>query len=119
MCQVAFDSPKALLSTAPVLSAPDFKRPFKLAVDASDVGAGAVLLQDDDDGVEDPLCYFSKKFDVHQQHYSTIEKECFKALILALKHYEVYVAGVPLLVYTDHNPLVFINGMRDSNQSRF
>lgn len=38
-CQVAFDSLKALLSTTPVLSAPDFKRPFKLAVDASDVGA--------------------------------------------------------------------------------
>lgn len=30
-CQVAFDSLKALLSTVPVLSAPDFKRPFKLA----------------------------------------------------------------------------------------
>lgn len=71
-------------------------------------------MQDDDDGVEHPLCCFSEKFDVHQRHYSTIEKEEL-ALILALKHFEVYVTGVPLLVYTDHNPLVFINSMRDSN----
>lgn len=61
MCQLAFDNLKALLVTAPVLSAPDFSRPFKLVVDASDAGVGAVLLQDDSLGVEHSFCYFSKK----------------------------------------------------------
>lgn len=60
-CQRAFDCVKALLSNAPVLAAPVFERPFKLAVDASDVGAGAVLLQDDENGFEHPISYFSKK----------------------------------------------------------
>lgn len=45
MCQWAFDNLKALLGTAPVLFAPDFSRPFKLALDTSDAGVGAVLLQ--------------------------------------------------------------------------
>ena len=92
-------------------------RPFKLSVDASDAGAGAVLLQDGDDGVEHPVSYFSKKFNPHQRVYSTIEKEAL-ALILALKHFEVYVgsASAPVVVYTDHNPLVFINQMRNANQ---
>lgn len=116
LCQDAFDNLKALLSSSPILVAPDFSRPFKLAVDASDFGVGAVLLQDDSMGFEHPVCYFSKKFDIHQKHYSTIEKEAL-ALILALNHFDVYVSSsVSLVVYTDHNPLVFLHSMRNSNQ---
>ena len=73
-CEQAFNRLKALLWNAPVLRAPDFHKPFKLAVDASDLGIGAVLLQDDDDGIEHPVCYWSKKFNSHQKNYSVIEK---------------------------------------------
>ena len=73
-CQSAFEKLKAMLQNAPVLSAPDFSRPFKLAVDASDVAAGAVLLQEGQGGVDHPICYFSRKFNKHQRNYSTIEK---------------------------------------------
>ena len=38
-CQSAFERLKALLQSAPVLSAPDFNHPFKLAVDASDMAS--------------------------------------------------------------------------------
>ena len=89
-CQLAFEKLKALLQSAPVLSAPDFNRPFKLAVDASDIAAGAVLLQEDQAGIDHPVCYFSRKFNSHQRNYSTIEKECL-ALILALQHFDVCV----------------------------
>ena len=75
-CQDAFDRLKAILKRAPVLLAPDFDKCFKLAVDASDVGIGAVLLQEDNNGIDNNgICYFSKKFNKHQKHYSTIEKE--------------------------------------------
>ena len=106
-----------MLQSAPVLRAPDFGSPFKLAVDASDVAAGAVLLQDDDEGVEHPVCYFSKKFTKSQQNYSTVEKECL-ALVLALQHFEVYVSSSssPIVVYSDHNPLVFLHKLKDKNQ---
>ena len=36
-CRRAFDQLKALLSSSPILLAPDFSKEFKLAVDASDV----------------------------------------------------------------------------------
>lgn len=81
-CQDAFESIKSLVH-APVLAAPDLTCPFKLEVDASDVGAGAVLLQDGTDEVDHPVCYFSRKFNKHQLEYSTIEKETL-ALLLAL-----------------------------------
>ena len=61
-CQDAFDRLKAILKSAPVLLALDFDKCFKLAVDASDVGIGAVLLQEDNNGIDHPVCYFSKKF---------------------------------------------------------
>ena len=60
-CQNAFDKLKAILRSEPVLLAPNFNKEFKLAVDASDVGAGGILLQEDDNGVDHPVCYFSKK----------------------------------------------------------
>ncbi|XP_072163255.1 uncharacterized protein [Diadema setosum] len=116
-CQSAFDQVKAILSSGPVLAAPDFKKGFSLAVDASDVGAGAVLMQADDDGVDRPVCYFSKKFNAHQRKYSTVEKETL-ALILSLSHFDVYVGSTtqPVVVWTDHNPLTFVNRIRNKNQ---
>lgn len=115
MCQFAFENLKVLLASGPVLAALDFTRPFKLAVDASDAGIGAVLLQEDSLGVEHPVCYFFKKFNLHQTHCSTIEREAL-ALILALDHFGVYVSSSQtLLVYTNHNTLVFLNRMKNSN----
>ena len=116
-CQDAFEETKRLLLNAPVLAAPDFSCAFKLAVDASDTGVGGVLLQDGPDRVEHPVSYFSKKFDRHQKWYSTIEKEAL-ALLMSLIHFEVYVgsSSVPVVVYTDHNPLVFVHRMRNKNR---
>ena len=99
-----------------MLKAPDFKKPFIMHVDASEVGAGAVLLQEMQ-GVLHPVSYFSKKLDHYQRNYSTIEKETL-ALILSLQHFEVYCEPhiFPLVVYTDHNPLIFISKMKNKNQ---
>ena len=109
-CDKAFQKLKAILSSAPVLSTPDFCIQFKLAVDASDVAAGAVLLQEGEGNIDHPICYFSRKFSKAQRNYSTIEKECL-SLVLALQHFEVYVTSpnFPVLVFTDHNPLTFIH----------
>ena len=117
VCQQAFERVKAILYSNPILVAPDFGKQFKLAVDASDVGAGSVLQQEDDQGIDYQVCYYSTKFDEHQSKYSTIEKETL-ALLLSLKHFNVYLSCTvaPVKVYTDHNPLVFINRMKNSYQ---
>uniref|UniRef100_A0A3B3I2A9 Gypsy retrotransposon integrase-like protein 1 n=1 Tax=Oryzias latipes TaxID=8090 RepID=A0A3B3I2A9_ORYLA len=116
-CQHAFDGLKAMLCCPPVLSAPVFSKPFKLEIDASADGVGAVLLQEDDSGIDHPVSYFSKKLNDHQKRYSTIEKEAL-SLLLALQHFEVYVGSstVPVKVFTDHSPLVFLRRMSNHNQ---
>ncbi len=57
-CQNAFDNVKALLCNAPVLIAPDCAKSFTLEIDASLVGVGAVLIQEDAHGIEHPVCFF-------------------------------------------------------------
>lgn len=92
-------------------------RPFKLEVDASTVGADTVLLEEDANGVDPPLCYFSCKFNKYQAKYSTIEKETL-ALLFILQHFQVYVGSspMPVVFYKDHYPLVFLSRMYNQKQ---
>ena len=116
-CQYAFDKLKGILSNYPILASPDFNKRFKLMVDASDLGVGSVLLQEDEEGNEHPIAYFSKKLNECQKKYSTIEKETL-ALIFALQHFEVYVtsSNETLQVYSDHNPLKYIHKFHNKNR---
>ncbi len=76
--------------------------PFKLQVDASQVGAGAVLLQTGENGLDYPVSFFSRKFNTYQ-------KEAL-SLIWALQFFDVYVGGgMPVEVFSDHNPLTFLH----------
>lgn len=85
-CQRAFKNVKLLLTTAPVLAAPRLDMPFKLQVDASQVGAGAVLLQTGENGLDYPVSFFSRKFNT--KNYSVIDQEAL-SLIWALQFFDV------------------------------
>ena len=115
-CIDSFQNLKAMLCNKPVLKSPNFDQSFTLVTDASDIAAAAMLAQNDKKNVQHPVSFYSKKFDKHQQKYSTVEKECL-SIVLALKHFEVYVDnGHPITIYTDHNPLVFLNKMKCKNR---
>ena len=51
VCQRAFEKLRNLLTSTPVLAYPDFGVPFILETDASGNGLGAVLAQQQDDGL--------------------------------------------------------------------
>ncbi len=72
-------------------------------------------MQDDEQGFEHAVCFFSKKCNP-QRNYSVIEKKAL-ALILAIQHFEVYLgSGNPIVVMTDHKPLVFLKQSCNTNQ---
>ena len=89
--QRAFERIKNLLCKAPVLWMLNFARPFIVQSDASDVGIGAVLLQEYEDGVF-PVMFASKKHLPRERNYSTIERECL-AVIFAVKKFQNYIYG--------------------------
>ncbi len=102
---------KSVLCSLPVLAVPCMDQSFVLQVDASDVDAGAVFLQADRNGVERPVSFFSRKFNSLQLNYCVIKKETL-ALVWVLQHFEVNVnSSVPLVVYTDHNLIMFLNSL--------
>ena len=80
--QKSFETLKTLLTQAPILRLPDFKRPFIVQTDASDTetdasdtGVGASLVQDLDNG-RFPVVNASKKLLSRERNYSVIEGEC-------------------------------------------
>ena len=89
---------------------------YDIETDISNVSADAVLTQLCSDGLDHLTSYYSKKFNKHQHTYATVEKECY-ALVLALQHVVyINVTRFPVLVFTDHNPLVSMSRMKDKNQ---
>lgn len=110
----AFLDLKSRLASKPILRPPDFDLPFAVAVDASNVAIGAYLFQTIND-IEHPICFYSKRLNVHQQNYATVEKEAF-ALLSAVRIFNVYFGSHPVTVYTDHSPLQFLRNMSNHNQ---
>ncbi|XP_076035379.1 uncharacterized protein LOC143021655 [Oratosquilla oratoria] len=114
-CDRAFEHLKYLLNHSPVLITQDYTLPFHLYTDASEVGIDAAL-QQERHGTERAVAYFSGKLNPAQPRYSTIEKECL-ALIKASRHFEPIIGGhFEIHLHTDHNPLVYLHRMANSNQ---
>ena len=63
----AFNILKEKCVNAPVLSFPDFKKPFLLKMDASGKGLGAVLSQKQNDGRYHPVAYASQTMNETEQ----------------------------------------------------
>ena len=111
-CDSAFDTLKNLLSSEPVLRFPDLNTPFVLEVDASNYAVGGILSQKAPDNTLHPVAYFSTALQKSQQNWSATTKEAF-ALVLAVRHWHVYLAGRHFVLNSDHNPLTHMRQQRD------
>jgi hypothetical protein len=85
--QNAFDRLKLALISAPVLTYPDFDKPFIIFTDASKIGLGAVLAQRKEDGKEYVIAYASKILLPAEKNYSVTEQECL-AVVWAIRHFQ-------------------------------
>ncbi|GJY92684.1 ty3-gypsy retrotransposon protein [Tanacetum coccineum] len=95
----AFQDLKARLSEAPILGLPSFEDMFIVEADASDVGIGAVLMQNGK-----PLSYFSRKLGPRMRLVATYQKELF-AIVEAVYKWRQYLLGRRFTIRTDHRSL--------------
>ena len=109
----AFDHLKAACLQAPILSFPDFTKPFSLETDASGRGLGAVLSQKQADGRYHPIAYASRVMNETEQRYH-LNKQEFLALRWAVtEQFQEYLSPYrknrnEFVVCTDNNPLTYI-----------
>ena len=100
-CSRAFKELKKMLTSAPVLAYPDFKKDFALETDASVQGIGAVLSQRQDDQRLHPIAYASRALSPAEQRYGITELETL-AVVWAISHFHHYLYGNSVTVFTDH-----------------
>ncbi|ROT84118.1 hypothetical protein C7M84_022694 [Penaeus vannamei] len=87
----AFTKLKNCLSLAPVLAFPKFDLPFILHTDASNVGLGAVLMQEHKGNLR-PVGFASRVLTSAEKNYSVTDREML-AIVWALKYSEIYTRG--------------------------
>ena len=105
-CAQAFEASKNALAQATLLAHSDPEADFELVTDASDFAVGGVL-QQRQNGIPKPICFFSRKLNQAQRNYSTFDRELL-AIYLSIKQFRYQLEGRQFSVFTDHKPLVFI-----------
>lgn len=104
----AFTKVKNALLENVILDIANLSKPFTLRVDASQYAIGGVLSQEDPEGNERPVAFFSRKLEggpgKGQWLWATREKETY-AIVCILKKFRPWVAGTTVLIKSDHKSL--------------
>ena len=105
-CQKSFEQLKAYLTTAPIVRAPNWKLPFEVMCNASDLAIGAILGQREE-GKPYVVYYTSKTLNNAQRYYTTTEKELLE-VDYALDKFRAYLVGSNIIIFTDHLALKYL-----------
>ena len=115
--QKAFEEVKSLITQAPTLVHYQRGAHTRLVTDASPVGLGAVLEQQQPDGQYRPVCYASRSLTAVEPRYAQFEKEAL-AVVWGVEHHHLYLLGTNFEIRTDHKPLVHAYGPNGSPPAR-
>ena len=105
--QKAFDELRYYLTSPPILSYPDYSKPFILHTDASIAGLGSVLYQVTD-GKEHVIAYASRGLTKAERNYHSHKLEFLALKWAVTQKFHDYLYGSNFVVYTDNNPLTYI-----------
>ncbi|CAJ0916798.1 unnamed protein product [Ranitomeya imitator] len=113
----AFQELKRRFTSAPVLRQLDVSLPFQVEVDASEIGAGAVLSQRYSDGfLMKPCAFFSRKFSPAERNYDVGNRELL-AMKWAFEEWRHWLEGAKhrIVVLTDHKNLIYLESAKRLN----
>ena len=101
-CQSSFDQLKKILVETPVLTQPTLSREYTMYNDASRIGLGSVLMED-----EKVVAYSSRQMKLSKHNYSTHDLE-LAMVVFALKIWRHYVYGEKCRIFIDHKSLKYL-----------
>jgi len=104
--QEAFEELKGRLVFDPVLTLPSDHGRYMLDCDASDVGLGAVLSQEQS-GLEHVIAHASRSLGRSERNYDTTGKELL-AIVYRLQQFRQYLTGRHFVIRTDHAALSWL-----------
>ena len=104
---MSFEALKKTLCEAPVLGYPEPGITFILDTDASAVGVGGVLSQEQD-GKERVVAYYSKTLAPPERNYCVTRPELL-AVVKSVKHFRPYLCGQVFRLRTDHASLQWLS----------
>ncbi|OAE22663.1 hypothetical protein AXG93_3224s1000 [Marchantia polymorpha subsp. ruderalis] len=102
--QLAFETLKAKLTTAPVLRSPDWNRPFHVYVDTSAFAIGVVLSQKDDNKKDYPIYFASRHLSAAKRKYTTTKREAL-GMVYSCKKFRHYLICYEFVFHVDHYAL--------------
>ena len=114
--QEAFKALKETLASAETLAYYDKDAKTRVIADASPVGLGAVLAQEQN-GNWRPVYYASRSLTAVERRYSQTEREAL-ALVWACERFHVYLYGKHFELETDHKPLEVIYSSKSQPSAR-
>lgn len=112
----SFQKLRNAMMTAPVIANPDFDKDFHIQCDASDVSGAAALGQIHESG-EVVIAYYSHKWTGPESRWGATEREA-ATVLYAIRHFNSYLWGRPILVITDAQALTHIRTIRTGGSSR-
>ena len=92
----------AALTRAPILALPNFCQPFIIENDASGLGLGAVLMQNNR-----PIAYYSHTLSPRALHKSIYEKELI-AIVFTVQKWRPYLLGREFVVHIEQRSLKYL-----------
>ena len=102
--QEAFDTLKSLLVNATTVAFYNPDATTQIITDASPVGLGAILAQQQENGEYKPIAYGSRALTNTETRYSQTEKEAL-AVTWSCQHFHYYIYDRHVTIITDHKPL--------------
>nr|XP_016437357.1 PREDICTED: uncharacterized protein LOC107763378 [Nicotiana tabacum] len=111
-CKKAFDFLKEQLTNAPIVVSPDWRQPFEIMCDASDIAVGAILGQKKNK-IFKPIYYASRTLKEAQMNYATTEKELL-VVVFAFDKFRSYLIGTKVTVFIDHAALKYLLTKKDA-----
>ena len=105
--ETAFLKLKDCLTSPPVLAFADYTKPFELHCDASGLGLGAVLYQEQDDKKR-VIAYASRGLSRSESNYPAHKLEFLALKWAVTEKFNDYLYGHKFTVFTDNNPLTYV-----------